>query len=60
MTEARAREVLKEYDEHHEMFMVYSQAPFVALRAGYPTVTLDGDFTADELEAMAVLMRASE
>ena len=56
MTEQEARDVLCDYDLRYDV-LKSSGSVYANMHADHRTITLDGIFTADELEAMAVMMR---
>lgn len=60
MTDNEMKEILKDYiDKHNEL---YSLTPYVCwnnFNKQQKSINLDGDFTADELEAMAKYMRVN-
>lgn len=58
MTLEEAKNILRaEISKNGNLFC---NSPYIAYGKGEEAVTLDGDFTADELEAIAVFMRGSD
>lgn len=55
MTYEEAVEVLSDYRVDNNG--IHSLSPYVGFKRGQSTICLDGDFTADELEAFLVIMR---
>lgn len=52
-------EMIDYYQEGNLMWPRHGGFPYVSYHKGTSGATLDGDFTADELEAIAIIMRST-